>query len=253
MSPSRIVVSLLFCVVVCAGRCRADNVGCWQMVYGAIEHSAGTPHAEFTSYTEHGNIMVDGNVLVRLLMSITYRDDGIALINDSRWDNPIVSNSVEPGPPILGPYGTARSIWLMLDNVDFPHPLIADVHAMPSAPCDIENDQNYDNMESMHVALPAAPTDRPALKELWIDPKTMDILKVIVSGELDFPGGTDSQKHFADFEVELEHVGQFIVVRHVTWKYKLRVYSQYSSLFGEYYFDGYTFSSTSPAAQLGMQ
>jgi hypothetical protein len=253
MSPGRVAVSLLFCVLVCAGRSLADDVGCWQMVYGAIEHSAGSPHAAFTSYTERGNITVDGLVLVRLLMNITYRDDGIALINDSRWDNPIISNSVEPGPPILGPYGTARSIWLMLDGVDLPHPLIADVRNKPIAPCNIENDQGYDNMESMHITLPAAPADRPALKALWIDPKTMDILKLIVSGELDFPGGTDSQKHYADFEVELEHIGAFIVVRHVTWKYKLHVYSQYSSLFGEYYFDGYTFSNTSPTTQLGMQ
>ena len=253
MPLGRVAVALLICVLVCAGRSRADDTGCWQMLFGAIEHSASAPHAEFTSYTERGNITVDGTVLMRLLMGITYRDDGIALINDSRWDNPVISNQVEPGPPILGPYGTARSIWLMIDKADLPHPLIADVRSTPMLPCAIET-TIYDNMQTLHIWLPQAPTDRPALKALWLDPKTMDILKVIVSGRLDFPGGTDDKPHFADFQVELEHIGEYLVVRHVTWKYELKVYSQYSELFGEYYFDGYSFSDKAPASsQLGTQ
>ena len=196
--------------------------------------------------------MQDGSLLQRETIDVLYRDDGLAVVDDSRMARPLVSNALEPGPPVLGPYGMRRNIWLSLDDVELPYPLIGDVHTHPRTACDMR-DEYYDGSTALRIDLPEAPQDKPGLQALWLDPKSDTVRKVIVLGRLIFRGPDPSNApHFAPFEVEFQQQGRYTVVRHVTWKYNLKFFSQTTSLFGEYYYDGYTFPERPEASALGM-
>jgi hypothetical protein len=220
------------------------------MVYHTIERSAAGPHAPFTHYSERGSIIQDGSVLQRETLDVTYRDDGLALVDDSRWAYPLLSNILEPGPPVLGPYGSRRNIWLALDDTELPYPIIGDVHTHPKTECDMRTEM-YAGAQATRIDLPDAPQNRPGLQSLWIDPKSSIVRKVVVLGLLQFRGPDPSvQPHYAPFEVEFEQLGKYTVVRHVTWKFSLRYFSQTSSLFGEYYYDGYSFPERATSTAL---
>jgi hypothetical protein len=244
---------ILGCTVLCPGIARADSDACWQLVYKTIERSAHGPHAAFTHYSEHGSIIQDGSVLQRETIDVLYRDDGLAVVDDSRWAHPLISNSLEPGPPVLGPYGSRRNIWLALDDTELPYPLIGDVHTHPTTACNMR-DEYYEGAIATRIDLPDAPKDRPVLKSLWLDPQTGAVRKCVVLGRLIFRSpGQNSAAEFAPFEVEFEQQGPYTVVRHVTWKYNLRYYSQTSSLFGEYYYNAYSFPQRVEATAFSMQ
>lgn len=243
---------LVACTLVCTARGRADSDACWQLVYKTIERSASAPHASFTQYSERGSIMQDGALLQRETIDVLYRDDGLAVVDDSRWAHPLVSNALEPGPPVLGPYGSRRNVWLALDDVELPYPLIGDVHTHPKSPCD-ERDEDYQGAVATRIDLPDQPGDRPGLRTLWLDPKSGDVRKIIVLGRLLFHGSDASNApHYTPFEVEFQKAGSYTVVRHVTWSYRLRYYSQSSQLFGEYYYGGYSFPARPETTALGM-
>ncbi len=229
---------------------RAADDRCWQTAFEAIRHSAAAPRPTFTSYAEQEHLIVDGVSMEDVFYDITYRDDGIALIDD-RWSRPWVSNRLEPGPPLLGPYGADRKNWLGMPGIDLPYPTIATVRSHPSEPCSMLGAEPYDGISTIHITFPDAPTDRPALKAMWIDPQTGDIMKLVVSGRVNVRANrSDRTAHYADFQIELEHKGAYTVVRHVTWSYSLRVYSQVAKFFGEYYYRNYRFSDRSPNALL---
>jgi hypothetical protein len=79
---------------------------------------------------------------------------------------------------------------------------------------------------------------------MWVDTKSKDIWKLIVSGYVIF--ADIPEKPLTDFQVELGYAGPYLVVNHVTWAYRLRSYSQYENLFGEYYFTGFDFPASLP-------
>lgn len=242
---------LVVCTLACTGIARPDSDACWQLVYKTIERSASAPHASFTHYNEQGSITQDGSLLQRETINVLYRDDGLAVIDDSRWAQPLVSNSLEPGPPVLGPYGSRRNVWLALDDTELPYPLIGDVHTHPSTPCTM-HDEMYKGAIATRIDLPQAP-DKVGLQSLWLDPASGNVRKLIVLGRLLFRGSDPSTTpHYAPFEVELAQADGYTVVRHVTWKYNLRYYSQNSNLFGEYYYDGYSFPARPEGMALGM-
>lgn len=236
----RIVVLAVVGALMCGEAARADTETCWQTVYKAIAHSVAQPHPPFTSYTERTAISQDGSVVQRALVKVLYRDDGLALIDDSRWTYPMLTNTLEPGPPVLGPYGEGRDEWLALADNATSYPVISTVHTKPRGACGVQ-EEAYNGRETEHVVLPDAPTDHPALKALWIDAQSEAIWKVLVSGLVQFHNIGSDVPHFADFQVEFQQVNGYTVVRHVTWQYRLQYYTQYSNVFGEYYFTGYTF------------
>jgi|SRR5579872_2607205 len=246
----RICVGCIVLFFACIGRSLADDA-CWQRLYDLIEHNASSPHPTFTSYAEHGTIIEDDAPLLRFSQNVVYRDDGVAVINDSRWSNPIISNSVEPGPPLLGPYGTYRSVWLAQDE-NAPFPVIGNVRTHPRRTCITSENQNYAGRNTTRLDFPDAPTDRPTLQSLWFDPRSSEVLKVVVSGQVNFATvGTDPAPHLAEFQVEFEDIGAYTVVRHVTWRYAVKVFSQHATLFGEYYMDDYSFSDHAPSSVIG--
>jgi len=229
---------------------RADDA-CWQLVFAAIEHDAAAPHAAYISYSELVNIQEDGRRYERASANITYRDDGTASIDDDRWARPFMSNFLEPGPPVLGPYGKRRDDWLAVASQRFALPLIADVHNQAQRACVDRGDEVVDGQTVADIALIDAPTDRPALKEIWIDRRSLDIARVRLSEYLTIAAVDWSLEHvLTDFSVEMEHVNGYSVVHRVYWTYDMKVYDQWSTLDAEYDFDNYAFENAPPPGSL---
>ncbi len=230
---------------------RSDDDACWQLLYGAIERNAAAQHAEYISYSELVNIQSDGHRFEFANASITYRDDGMASVDDDRWDQPFISDQLEPGPPVLGPYGVRREEWLAAQTQGSEIPTIADLHNAPKSACVDRGDQNTDGTKAAHVVLPAAPRDRPALKEIWIDRQSLAIVRVVVSEYLTFYlPSTKLERELTDYTLDVENIDGYVVLRRVTWSYSVPYYDQRSSLVAEYDFGNYQFGTTPPPESL---
>jgi hypothetical protein len=234
-----------------AAAARADDA-CWQLLYAAIERDAATPHAAYITYSELADLREDGFRYERATANITYRDnDGVASIDDDRWARPFVSNLLDPGPPILGPYGDRREDWLTDAATSYALPLIADVHTETQRQCEDRGDQDVNGVTAAHLVLPNAPTDRQALKEVWIDRHTHAIARVIIAEYLKvFTTDWDLRKALTDFTIDMESVEGHDVVARVTWEYTFHVYDQTSLLVAEYDFSDYRFEQSPPAGSL---
>jgi hypothetical protein len=237
-------------VLASSAAARADDA-CWQLVYAAVIRDAAAPHAAYISYSELVNIQSDGHRYERASANITYRDDGIASIDDDRWARPFMSNFLEPGPPVLGPYGKRREDWLAIASREFSLPLIADVHNEKQRVCVDRGDEVINGAKVADIALIDAPTDRPALKEIWIDRRSNDIARVVLSGYLTIATVDWSLQHvLTDFSIDVEHVNGYAVVQRVAWTYNLKVYDQWSTLDAEYDFANYAFEDAPPPGTL---
>lgn len=238
----------------CAARpaAAAAEPDCWDLTFSAIEHRAAAPHPPFITYSETLEILRDGLPYMRSRASIAYRDDGAVRIADDRFmDHPYVTTASEPGPPELGPYRDRRSAWLPLPESDYNFPLIGRVRTKPRGMrCENLGREEYRRHNTYHLDFSSTRPDRPSLKALWIDTRTSDIWKVILSGFVPVlaQSGTGTGARLTDYEVELEQSGPYLVVDHVTWKYDDREYSQISRFFGEYYYSGYDFPVALPAS-----
>ena len=228
---------------------RPDDA-CWQLLYSAIEREAAAPHAAYISYNELVDIREDGFRYERTTANITYRDDGQASIDDDRWSHPFVSNLLDPGPPVLGPYGDHRADWLASAASAYALPLIADVHNQ-TRQCLDHGDQFVNGVNAAHLVVPNAPTDRQALKEIWIDRHTHAITRVIVAEYLKVLTMTWTQKKaLTDFSIDIENIDGHDVVQRVTWLYTFHVYDQTSQLAAEYDFMNYRFEQAAPPGSL---
>jgi hypothetical protein len=224
---------------------------CWQLLYAAIEHGAAAPHAPYISYSELVNIQNDGRRYERASANITYRDDGIAWIDDDRWVHPFVSDWLEPGPPVLGPYGDRRQDWLAIAARDYALPVIADVHNPSSRQCLVAGNDVVNGVATAHIVLPNPPGNRPALKEIWIDRGSLAIARLIAAEYLNIYTTEWNLAHpLADFTIDMENVDGYSVVRRVTWSYSFKVYSQESTLDAEYDFMNYGFEVAPPPGTL---
>jgi hypothetical protein len=231
------------------------NDACWQLLYAAIERDASTPHAAYISYNELADIREDGLRYERTTANITYRDDdGIASIDDDRWSHPFVSNLLDPGPPVLGPYGSRRADWLTAAATAYALPLIADVHTQQNRECLDRGDENINGVNAAHLVLSNAPNDRQALKEIWIDRQSHAIARVIIAEYLKVfqftLGEWAPAKALTDFAIDMESVDGHDVVQRVTWEYVFHVYDQTSLLAAEYDFSNYRFEQSPPPGSL---
>ena len=222
---------------------------CWDVYDMALRRRAAAPHPAYVTYNERISLVANDQQLVRSTAHIDYRDDGLARVSDTRFDNdPFVTTTTDPGPPELGPYGDNRLSWLPLEAVDAsPMRVIGDVRAHGNLRCTLGEPISYRGHRSYRVTIGNVPIDRPAVKELLVDTQTYDIWKLTVRGFVLFRG-TDTAPPLTDFEVEMAYAGPYLVVDHVTWGYRLRQYSQYDRLFGEYYFSDFVFPKSLPAA-----
>ncbi|MDE2483115.1 MAG: hypothetical protein KGN02_13120 [bacterium] len=247
--------SLLFaCACTCAApmAARAESAPCWSLIYDAIEHSASAPHAPYISYAESIRIVQDRTLIARSAANITYRDDGYASVDDDRWARPFLSRFLDPGPPILGPYGhDRRSAWLALLQTEGPYKTIASTQARSNERCVDRGDDVVNGNRVAHLELPDAPTDAPALKEIWIDRTSHDVARIVMSAPLAYYGqDADVPNALVDYRIGITRIGPYQVVHHVTWTYRYRVYDQGSVLDGEYVFTNYQFADTPPEGTL---
>ena len=247
-----VLLGILAGMFSCGAVARADDGSCWQMIYRAIEHSAAAPHAPYITYRERVHMEMNGRRFERASATITYRDDGYASVDDDRWSHPFISTFLDPGPPVLGPYGgDRRSAWLAFAGSAGALPVIADDRTPARARCIDRGNDVLDGATLAHVQLPDAATDVPALKELWIDRSTHDVARIVVSEWLAFYGETADLTHkLTDFTLDIGRVGPYQVVRRVAWRYRYRVYDQHSTLDAEYLFGDYTFGTNPPAGTL---
>jgi hypothetical protein len=220
---------------------------CWNIYDSALRHSAMASHPAYVSYDERILITQDDQRLVESTAHVDYRDDGLALVRDERFNfQPILTRHTEPGPPVLGPYGASRDTWLPQADV---LPTIARVRAQGDVRCDVTDVEEYKGHITYHLLFSGAPSTVPSLKAMWVDTGSEDIWKVIVSGYVRFADDSDGPLPLADFEVELEDAGRYLVVDHVVWSYRRHEYSQISNYFGEYTLSGYSFPDSLPSSE----
>jgi hypothetical protein len=229
---------------------RADDA-CWQLLYAAIERDAAAPHAAYITYSELADIREDGFRYERATANITYRDDGQASIDDDRWSHPFMSDLLDPGPPVLGPYGDRRADWLASAASAYALPLIADVHNATQRTCLDRGDEYMNGVQAAHLVIPNAPADRQALKEIWIDRHSHAIARVVIAEYLKVLTVTwNMKKALTDFTIDMEAVQGHDVVQRVTWQYLFHVYDQTSLLVAEYDFSNYRFDQAPPSDSL---
>jgi hypothetical protein len=219
---------------------------CWDIFDTALQHSAAAAHPAFVHYDEHILVTQDEQRLIQSSAQVDYRDDGLARVSDERFNfEPYVTASAEPGPPELGPYGRNRDTWLPpIDAL----PTIAHVRSQGDLKCDVAGVETYKGHTTYHLLFTDRRRDRPSLKGMWIDTASRVIWKVIVSGYVYFDEDAKSGPTLADFEVELQYAGPYLVVDHVVWAYSRREYSQESKYFAEYTLSGFSFPQSMPAA-----
>jgi hypothetical protein len=226
---------------------RADDA-CWQMVHKAIEASAASQHALYVSYSEVQDINADGNRFMHSNASITYRDDGVAYVDDDRWTHPFTGYLLDPGPPVLGPYGDRRHAWLDLVSQQAQVlPVIANTHNEPASQCEvIPTDTSWRGQKALHLAFPHAHLDKPALISIWLDPDTLRVIHATTRDWLSFWGENGTSLNLVKYEIDVQQVGNFEVLSHVSWEYDFKWYAQVSRMVGDYAFSNYRFSEKPP-------
>jgi hypothetical protein len=224
---------------------------CWPIYDAAVTRRATEAQPAYVTYRESIVESADQDPFVTSDARIVYRSDGVARVEDRRFSGfSYVTNRLEPGPPLLGPYGDARASWLPL--TDAPFPLIGSVRVHLGATCTNLGTEQYHGHTTYHLQLTPKDPTRPSVKALWIDTQSLQIWKVIASGHLLFQDGQSKQSPLADFQVELAQEGPYVVVDHVTWQYNLRVYSQFEDLFGEYYMSDFAYPENVAAAEFAI-
>src|SRR5579872_116917 len=218
---------------------------CWDVFDAALRHNASAAHPPYVTYSERMSVSMDREPIYTSDASIDYRDDGVARVSDERFAyRPFVTRREEPGPPELGPYGSRRLMWLP----EAPElPTIARVRALAKVTCTIADEETYKSHDTYHLVFGGESEVSPRLKELWVDTRSHDIWKLIVTGPVIFDDGTKADG-LAQFQVELGYTGPYLLVNHVVWSYRLHQYSQYADYFGEYTYSDYTFPSTLPSS-----
>jgi hypothetical protein len=243
-----VAVSVLFAL--CATSARGDEA-CWKLLYSTVQHNAAVPHAPFVSYSESVDLQEDGIPIQSARANVTYRDDGVAYIDDSRFDHPFLSGVLDPGPPILGPYGTRRETWLEFGNHDAPLPIIADAQTAHREECKDLGDDMIDGGKFAHLVFPGARDDGPALKSVWIDRTRLTVRRAVVSEYINFYFyDGDITHHLADFTLEVRQIDGHDVLDQLNWHYSYWQYGQRTNLNEEYRFGAYQFNSQAPAGTL---
>jgi hypothetical protein len=219
---------------------------CWNVFDAALRHSASSAHPPFVSYDVLTRITEDDQPLIYSRAHVYYRDDGLARVQDERFNfEPIITRLAEPGPPVIGPYGSRRSAWLPQD-ADLP--IIANVRTEGSIACNARTEM-YHGRGTYHLSFSGGHVaDRASLKDMWVDARSTDVWKLIVSGPVSFADDPGDVHPLADFEVELGYTGPYLLVNHVIWKYRRHEYSQYATYFAEYTLGSYTFPSELPSS-----
>lgn len=224
----------------------AGDDACWQMIGGAISESARSSHSRYISYAERSAFSVDGKTLSTFDSNITYRDDGMAFIDDNRWTEPMISDTLDPGPPVLGPYGQSRAAWLAMDDdTATKYPVIARVHSRPSESCRDAGIESIANRAFHHLIVGEEDKTDAGLREAWIDPAALDIVRVVIRAPVHFLVRGRPVKALTDYVLEIQKIDGHPVLRHVSWTYRDRE-SEGAQIAGDFDFNNYRFSEAAP-------
>jgi hypothetical protein len=246
-----VIASVLFVLEAASAR---GSDACWRLLYDALARSAGAAHAPFVTYSETIRLDQDGQTLERARAAITYRDDGVASIDDDRFARPFLSEVQDPGPPVLGPYGERRAAWTSFGDDDAPLPVIADTQTPHRHECVDRGDDVIEGGAYAHLTFPDAALDRPALKAVWIDRNTLQIRRAVVTGWLQFfVEGLSVEHALTDYTLQLTQVEGHTVLEQVNWQYAYRSYGETSMIEEEYRFGGYRFDAQAPPDSLFEQ
>ncbi|MGB6985003.1 MAG: hypothetical protein WBD74_03380 [Candidatus Aquilonibacter sp.] len=226
---------------------------CWHLVFAAIRHDAAAPHPQYISYSENVGITADDRPYFKNDVDVVYRDDGISYVDDTRWSKPFVSDQLEPGPPVLGPYDKARYGWLPQELLGGRLQTIASVESVPKLPCTDEGDETIDSVRYAHLVLGVADKSLPALKQIWIDRQSLWIPRLIVSGVLLRQNYAVFGHGLADYQVDMQNLGGYAVVRTVRWTSRVRWYDMTTKLDAVYTFSNYRFTAAESIRRQLMQ
>lgn len=215
---------------------------CWDIYDQALRHRAASSQPPYVQYTQRTVLSADGSEVERANASMSWRSDGLTRVRDDRFPGfTFVTDRPDPGPPQLGPYGASRLSWLPTPS---GIPLIGQVRAHDATSCTNLGIESYRGHQVYHLMLEPYDNGKPSVKELWIDTASADIWKAVVSGYLTLTDADEARRPLIDFAIELSPQGPYVMIDHITWSYRVRVYSQYSELFGEYYLGGYSYPTT---------
>jgi len=234
----------------CAAAARGDDA-CWQLLYSTMQHNASLERAPFVSYSESVDLEEDGWPIESARLNVTYRDDGMASVDDSRFVHPFASAILDPGPPVLGPYGDRRKTWLDFGIDDVALPVIADTQTAHRRVCNDLGDDTIEGSRYAHLVFPDANTDHPALKTVWIDRNRLTIRRAVVSEYLNFYFfDGDIAQRLADYTIEVSRINGHDVLTQINWKYSYWQYGQRTNLREEYKFGAYRFDTKAPPGTL---
>jgi hypothetical protein len=218
---------------------------CWRLAYAAIQHNAAAPHAAYISYSETVNVFADRRRVEYDSIDVTYRDDGLAYINDDRWGRAFLSGQLEPGPPVLGPYGDSRESWLPAGLTADGFLTIAQVENPELRGCTDLGDDTIRGTGYAHLAF--GPASGTALKAMWVDRRTGEAVRLVVSGLLYYHDVDAKLAHtVVDYQIDMQSINGYAVLQAARWSYVLRSYSQWSRIDAEYDFGNYRFATTQP-------
>ncbi|HVA29121.1 MAG TPA: hypothetical protein VNF68_13145 [Candidatus Baltobacteraceae bacterium] len=241
-------VAVLFAL--CATAARADDA-CWNLLYSSLHHNASTAQAPFVSYSESLDLEEDGQPIEYARANVTYRDDGMASIDDNRFAHPFLSPILDPGPPVLGPYGSRRDMWLAFGISDATLPIIADTKTVHRVQCNDLGDETIQRGRYAHLVFSDAHPDRLVLKSVWLDRARLTIRRVVVSEPVNFSSGDgDNSTHYADYTLEVAQVDGHDVITQINWGYSYWQFGQRTDLREEYKFGEYHFAKKAPAGTL---
>lgn len=223
---------------------------CWNTYDKALARSAASAHPPYITYSEHVSVTADGKPLISSIVNVAYRDDGLARIADERFNyDPMVTRNPEPGPPELGPYGGARTMWLPSDP---GAPTIGKVRAAGTMTCTLAGVENVNSRPAYHLVFSGADAGRPHLDDMWVDIDSYDIWRVGITGQITLVGDGSVSRGLGRFDVDLAYSGPYLVVKRVTWNYRERAYSQEANYSAEYTFSGFSFPKELPASYFSL-
>lgn len=224
---------------------------CWDVYDAALRHSAALPRPPYVTYIERIDIENGDNSQRQALRPSTYagdariqyRDDGLARVEDQRFDyDPIVTTFPDPGPPELGPYGARRTIWRGVPDV---LPVISSVRSKSSVTCTLSV-ETYKGRQTYHLAFRGASSKLPHVDDFWVDAQTQDIWKVALDAPVSFNYGYAPSDDLAHFEIELKYEGRYLMVQHVTWEAHVPTHGQSMHVFAQYAYSDYAFPAQLP-------
>lgn len=231
---------------------RAD-VACWHLVFAAIRNDAAKPRPAYISYSENVNVTANGERYLYYDVDVVYRDDGISYVDDTRWSKPFISDQLEPGPPVLGPYDRARYGWLPQELLAGRLQTIASVENVPRLLCTDEGDETIDGVRYAHLVIGVADNGRPALKEIWINRQSLAIPRLVVSGYVLHQNYAIFEHGLADYQVDMQNLSGYGVVRTVRWTSYLHWYHESAKLDAVYTFGNYRFTAADSVRRQLMQ